>query len=364
MAKQEYPPLKYVKLSNVVGHEFEDISSDISGNFTVEEFINYFLDKDFMELGYSGKFDSFNKHLIENIDTLAVIEGVKENEPFAYKTEFRDIYLLRCFTDFWVREKQVFKPDVDFLDALVSSETIEFSRFMLSHLPSKNFYIDLSEFENFMPIVGCFAFIWESTDSNMVTISLYLLSKDMITFSYYFQGEYNDRGILVFDSKDVYGTKDFSVSPKLCIGASYNEKDYEHTVERKDIILSCIKLIAYLCSREPELNDSSITKGTYKKSKTVRNKFSEVRIQDVGRGFGVRYRNYNKTLSAKSVKGSKGSKGGSSHHCHKFPAPHFRSGHWHRYWVGKGRTELDVKWIEPTFVGGSIATDVVVHNIR
>lgn len=30
--------------------------------------------------------------------------------------------------------------------------------------------------------------------------------------------------------------------------------------------------------------------------------------------------------------------------------PHMRSAHWHTYWVGKGRTECKINWIDPIFI--------------
>ena len=43
--------------------------------------------------------------------------------------------------------------------------------------------------------------------------------------------------------------------------------------------------------------------------------------------------------------------------------PHTRCGHYQHYWVGKGRTDLIVKYIEPTFVlgGNKIAT---LHKVK
>lgn len=33
------------------------------------------------------------------------------------------------------------------------------------------------------------------------------------------------------------------------------------------------------------------------------------------------------------------------------PRPHLRRAHWHSYWVGKGRTEIRVRWLHPILVG-------------
>ncbi len=35
---------------------------------------------------------------------------------------------------------------------------------------------------------------------------------------------------------------------------------------------------------------------------------------------------------------------------HARPRPHLRSGHWSHYWVGKGRTEKVLRWIEPRYI--------------
>lgn len=49
----------------------------------------------------------------------------------------------------------------------------------------------------------------------------------------------------------------------------------------------------------------------------------------------------------------------------KSPVPHFRRAHWQVYWVGKGRKEREVKWLEPIFVGfGDTAKDVVIHMVK
>lgn len=40
-----------------------------------------------------------------------------------------------------------------------------------------------------------------------------------------------------------------------------------------------------------------------------------------------------------------------------------RRAHWHHYWVGKGRTELILKWIEPVFVGSG-EVSAVKHRVE
>lgn len=47
--------------------------------------------------------------------------------------------------------------------------------------------------------------------------------------------------------------------------------------------------------------------------------------------------------------------------------PHWRRAHWQSYWVGKGRTELQLKWLEPILVKGDLLTSslpAVTHAVQ
>ena len=44
--------------------------------------------------------------------------------------------------------------------------------------------------------------------------------------------------------------------------------------------------------------------------------------------------------------------------------PHVRRAHWHHYWVGEGRTRLEVRWIEPTFVLPEGKREVELATVR
>ena len=48
---------------------------------------------------------------------------------------------------------------------------------------------------------------------------------------------------------------------------------------------------------------------------------------------------------------------------HNSPRPHMRRAHWHHYWVGKGRTDLVLKWIEPVWVMGTSEDMIPTENI-
>lgn len=44
--------------------------------------------------------------------------------------------------------------------------------------------------------------------------------------------------------------------------------------------------------------------------------------------------------------------------------PHVRRAHWHHYWVGKGRTTLEVRWIEPVLVLPGDKKEVDLATVR
>lgn len=44
--------------------------------------------------------------------------------------------------------------------------------------------------------------------------------------------------------------------------------------------------------------------------------------------------------------------------------PHVRRAHWHHYWVGEGRTRLEVRWIEPTFVLPEGKREIKIATVR
>ena len=44
--------------------------------------------------------------------------------------------------------------------------------------------------------------------------------------------------------------------------------------------------------------------------------------------------------------------------------PHMRRAHWHHYRTGKGRTNLEVRWIAPTFIAGHGESGAVVHVVH
>ena len=143
----------------------------------------------------------------------------------------------------------------------------------------------------------------------------------------------------------------------------------EFLLNREEIYLFTLQMISYLSLEKPQITESDLTKNSYKPRKAedpIRNRWSEVTISDVGIRYGKTIRTKleeSESMESENSNTLNNTEPIGEHPARRSPAPHFRSAHWHRYWVGEGRTELRVNWIEPTFVGDNVASNVVIHKV-
>jgi hypothetical protein len=100
-----------------------------------------------------------------------------------------------------------------------------------------------------------------------------------------------------------------------------------------------------------DVTENPITKQTYKQPKEgqkPKNKFSEIRMWDVGIRYGkaihVAKQEYEKQIARENAENNKN---------RKPVRPHVRRAHWHKYKVGKGRQETKIVWLAPIYVCGS-----------
>lgn len=278
-------------------------------------------------------------------------------ETNSMEAELKDVYMMPIIVEKWSKAKQVFKPDPDFADALLHTSKLSISASMIDHLPCHNFYVDLSDCSMFSPITGAFVYV-ERKDS-LVYFSIYLIDSSLTYFSFYLACELDDNGCATI-TPEMLSTKQVSydIWKPLCFDENHNSKEYK--ISRVDSNLFMIQLIAYLSIDKPQLTESDLTKNTYRKPSAVskiRNKWSEVRIQDVGVKYGSDFRKTILKIKNDSEELSTGSK-------RKSPIPHFRCAHWHKFWVGKGRKTLKVMWIEPIFVGNGDSSNAIIHKMK
>lgn len=273
-------------------------------------------------------------------------------------TDIFDVVLRPTILHKWKQNKQVYKPDRDFCNALLKTENLILSRETFSHLPCKHFYIDVTGYELFQPIEGIFVDLFDIDDGIFCVINQ--TSKDTFWSDYRFFNFDNNKEIKmnVHDYYEDEAGYIFCKYDEVVLGKKIDSNRVG--LKRDEASFFVYQLITYLSSHEPQFEESPITKSTYRPSKKgapIKNKFSEIQMHDIGVRFGKAFREQKRkhkcsTILTKHLEQKR-----------KSPIPHFRSAHWQRYWVGKGRTQLITKWIEPIFIGGNESGDVVIHEM-
>ena len=358
----DYTPLRLLKENQILDKlNFSYIKRTLSTykinnatKLTMEDFIDCIIgikfDPKFQDVQDSIKTMFYSSFIANNTEFL---NSLKEKNS-SIQTEICDIVLYPVLLEKWSYAKQVFKPDEDFADALLHTDKLCITSYMIDHLPYNLFYIDVSDCEQFKPIDGIFTFIKKY--DNIVSINLYSITHDLVYFSFYLSAEFDEHSCLFIDF-DKFGFADYSkwdvYTPFKTVGINEKTK-----LTRAQVYEFAIQLIAYLSIEEPQLTESDLTKNTYRPTNQyskIKNKWSEVHIQDVGVRYGSEFRqqmkNYIRTDSSTGDK-------------RKSPIPHFRCAHWHKFWIGEGRTKLVVKWIAPVFVGNGTPKDTVIHRVK
>lgn len=386
---QSYPPLRILEILTSADRGFNTVYNFFHNmpevqNMDTNQILWYFLrDKFLQHLDYT-EYNAESVNLFERMDQqvalnckrimnyLGYSEDAMNDSTMNIRAELRDCFVIPIVWQEWSNYKQVYKPDMYFADALLNTENFQLSKSMLKHLPCKTFYIDVSDCPQFGNICGIFVYVF--LKGNRCEFVLNLIAKNLVEYSCYVHGSFDERGILNLDAKFVDpdilpGYKVTSLTSLQDIAGNHLP-DELFLLNREESYHFAMQMISYLSIDKPQITESSLTKDTYRPASNttvIRNKWSEVKIDDIGIKYG-------KTIRTKleEVKNNSDTSGinviefdvDESEKTRKSPAPHFRSAHWHRYWVGEGRKECRVNWIEPTFVGADFGKDVVIHKVE
>ena len=358
----DYPPLNFIKHLpmdfNAIKRLMLNVGCRNIDKITISEYLDFMLSDNFLNPYSTSKYKDINLVLFDSIRVLK--ETLKDSfDNICVDAELRDNFVMPVVVNEWAKYKQVYKPDSDFAKALFSTNNLEISRSMVEHLPCKLFYIDTMDCDDFGNINGIFTYVHHNYNS--VEFVVYLITENEAFFSFYIGGQFNDKGIIKLDYDQINSeTQEFFLEQgendtELIVT---NKQMINANVSRKIASLFALQMVAYLSIEKPQITESDLTKHTYKPTSSVskiRNKWSEVKIDDVGIKYGSTYRKQMAEIKS-NPSYSIGKR--------KSPIPHFRCAHWHKYWVGEGRTELRVNWIAPTFVGNSEPKMVTIHKVE
>ena len=371
----DYPPLALLAQSNQPNREFISRKQQFMSygcknleKMTPDDYIEYFLSSDFYNPLSNHKYKDITTLLMLNEKDILYNAGIDDQlesgacEPV---TEWKDIYLAPVLHEEWSKSKQVYKPDADFADALLNTDKFELTTSMIKHLPCENFYIDLSGCKEFGSIAGVFTYIRYNEKEKKVSITLYLLTNELVYFSFYISGYFDEKGLIKLDLNEIEDRDYVIWSPAFLKEKTSKIKNEDLSMSRRSVYVFALQMIAYLSIDEPQLDESDLTKKTYNpksSSSKPKNKWSEVHIQDVGIRYGKAFRKQINEL--REVKDNSNEMQDGDKQRRKSPIPHFRCAHWHKYWTGTGRTECKLRWIEPVFVGDGKSSDAVIHVVH
>lgn len=355
----------------------ERILKDNNNDFSIlenfpekkEEFVKEYIDV-MLRMEENEDLSGYKKCIVSLANSIKIsTELIAKNS-----TQFRNanfgklVPILAVIFEIWGENKQVYKPDLDFVKDLAKTRNFKLHRTDIEHLPTKTFYIDTEGYkDNFY---GAFVHITKRMDNGYVANIITVDKKGEIK-SDAINIKFDENGVSNVD--ETLSNKDIVDEMAKIYKALFNKelpKKPEELDNDNDLRL-IFQLMLYLTSKEPDIQESERTRLTYKKPVgKPKNSFKEVQMYDVGIHYGKTIRAYNKELKESKKRRhnelpddvriiKEGTK-------RKSPRLHYRCAHWQRYRVGKGRTKVITKWIEPIFVGAGKkeSTDVVIHKVR
>jgi len=262
---------------------------------------------------------------------------------------------------YWSQNKQVFKFDKDFVDELIKTEEIKLYEGIFDHLPFEYFIIDFSDNKT----------VRDEIKGDALLIHVYKKPRSDNKEYYYielikmdYERGYIYRDTLWFPNEDYIEKYEEWVEEGVVFDEA-KKASFKEATNRGIYRLLVVQALTYLASSERDIKENETTQRTYRKPDPnfIKNKFSEVRIQDVGMRFGSAVRSWYKTKQMEENTSAAENIKNGSHSAHR---PHFRRAHWHTYCYGKNHSERKVVWQHEMAINMSFGKDagVVVHKAK
>lgn len=341
-----YPPLEFAKAMSINSisekHSIRKVLMHLDGK---ENDAILFLTSNEMFLNpeYTGEFEELNQWLIKNRQGMyhnmynepGKIElGTEEDKGAA-----ADCILPYLIAGSWARNKQIYTFDPELESMLADIDEIKLPIRILDRVPFQDIYIQFSSdgdlARNFH---GAFVKIMPYRTG--YCISVVRIRDDLKAMTGFYP--------FVPDGDDPEA--DFIINKDTDIQTS---EEGSH-VDFRRFCMFFLNALLYLCSENAEIRENEVTRKTYRPSKTVKNKFSEIQINECGYVYGSMVRKQRKDHESKASENAEKAEEENAapiqHRSHPVRA-HVRKAHWHHYWTGKGRKELVLRWIAPTPVG-------------
>ena len=259
----------------------------------------------------------------------------------------------------WGKSKIAYKVDKHLLKTLSSMELPkEVAIDCVSKTPVNCFYVDFDGSNFCENCCGCFANFEVIDDTQYILFVLLVKDKKSgrvmpIRTHFCVNIAKDNETDFVKCSMNIERLKD---NLKLVL-----ENDLPAVFNEKLFCNFIFNFIIYLNASNRDVEVSEVTKSVYrerKPSEKPKNSFKEVKQYEVGFRYGKSIKAGNKRVKYEK---SNSTNIGSS----RTVSSHYRSAHWHTYWVGSGENKgRIIKWVEGVFVNGDESKNVVIRKVK
>lgn len=361
-------------LDNLLVTFSQFLSQDLGKEIKLtDEFAEFTLTEDFLDPSYKGKWEDANNYLINNKELHnLILKGIRFSDLHQRRAEWRDFFGEYLVLRRWQKSKVVYKIDNEFFHEIKNTGNLKLSRPVFKYLPVSTMYFDLYDVKDIGDFKGAWVDINRDEDNYLFTV--YMVTDSTISkkqtyalFSYYCGFHFFNDEAAELDLKEALTdvTDTFHINDYRTFDEE-NGKVIRQPLDKADdhraeIVTAILQILQFLHADIDDVTESPITKSTYRPSTTIKNKFSEVRMWDVGVRYGKAIKIAKEQVVKEAKEESLSERAGQK--VRKPVRPHIRSAHWQRYHVGKGRQEIKVNWIPPVYVCGAKEIAVTIHKV-
>lgn len=256
----------------------------------------------------------------------------------------------------WRKDKEVFVIDPDLAAVLYAQDDMDIPAAAFDYLPYSCFYVESPGLDVYLTgIHGFFFYLGWDTKEQKVLLSFVFLGESGGCYPF----------DLPLDGESLDVCFDAAVKKRAQSGNAHLATVARQEQKQRDAVISLLRcalqVVLYLCASNAEIVPDPEQKTVTKHSRTVKDRYAEIRKWDVGMRVGASLREQSRRAADEDAPARTGS--------HQQKRPHMRRGHWHHFWTGSksepDKRKLVLKWLSPIFVGAVDAeTPVVMHKVK
>lgn len=307
--------------------------------------------------GVTQEFMDYYKDMHTRFCKLTWLQGCMD-----IKSDFLDLIVYYDIRNIWRRNKLSYLVDNNLFESLMNMNTPKLAPLdCVTKLPANCFYIDYNGAGDkiMQDLVGTFVST-DETDDELNIVLLHLVNSSSLGRVLFSTTVLR----LPLDSiEDTFSINLDGFTEKTEIEC---EDGIVRVMNEKSICKFLYNFLVYLSASNRDIIVSERTRKSHKKVvKNIKNKFNEVKEFDVGFAYGRAI--HEGATRVKYVEDGESNNSTKDKPSGKPKSSHYRSAHWHHYWVGSGDDKkLIIKWIDGVFVKGSKdeAEKVQIHKVK